>query len=95
MSEIDFNKPGFPYKRGYPESRFRSEADEYSRLTLLPMLRQLTQEQKAVFDREVVGIYAPEVTEIHPHTVNEVIRRLTLTELQQIASSIQFVLKTS
>lgn len=90
MTELDFDRQGAPFKRTQKEG-FRSPADELTRKELLPLVGKLSPEQKQSFESQLIISYAPEVTAPHDRTGSEILRRLSLKELEEVVEALKFI----
>ena len=65
-----------------------SEKDTFTRLTLLPRISKLGEDERAAFDQDVVARFAPDLKVMQPWTVHEILRRLEMEDLMALSESI-------
>lgn len=92
MSELDFDREGFPYVPRVKAFPVHPE-DEFARSTVLPLMRQLDSAQQTVFDSALVRSYSPETPNATHEAAMQVLRRLPLDELVEVSSMLGFMLE--
>jgi hypothetical protein len=90
MTELDFDREGFPYNRQL-KARTIYPTDEFTRGNLLPLLYRLDTDKRSVFDDQIVRTYSPEAHACDSRAALEIIKRLPMEELVEVAETLQFL----
>ena len=91
MTELDFSREAVPHRRGQRRYFTPSAEDNFLRMTLLPQLWRLNDDERAAFEARIVADFEPEAVGPMKHVAGLVLRRLTMEDLSRLSGELPAV----